>query len=113
MGEESRDIIVAYCGLVCSACGMYLKGKCEGCHSEKPMNRRCKTKACCVEKGYDTCEDCEEFEELRKCRKLNNMISKLFGLVFGINSIGNLTRIREVGLDEFKLENSNLDERYE
>ncbi|MBU4486725.1 MAG: DUF3795 domain-containing protein [Candidatus Delongbacteria bacterium] len=104
MNEESRDVIIAYCGLACSNCGMYLKGKCSGCHSEKPMNRNCKMKACAMEHKYVTCADCIDFENLKDCRKLNNMISKFFGFIFHTDRIGNLDRIREIDFDAFKEE---------
>jgi hypothetical protein len=42
---------------------------------------------------------------LKKCKKLNNIISKIFGLIFRSNRIGKLVRIREIGLNGFKEEN--------
>lgn len=104
MSVEQKDFIVAYCGLACSNCGMYLKGKCAGCHSERPMNRNCKMKACAMEHGYVTCADCGDFDNLNDCRKLNNVISKFFGFVFHTDRIKNLYRIREAGLEVFKAE---------
>ena len=104
MNQEQNDVIVAYCGLVCTYCGMYQKGKCEGCHSDKPMNKNCKMKACAMERGYVTCADCSDFENLKDCRKLNNLVSKFFGFIFHTNRIGNLYRIREIGMDAFKAE---------
>ena len=98
------DVIVAYCGLVCTNCGMYRKGKCLGCHSDRPMNRNCKMKACAMERGYVTCADCTDFDDLARCRKLNNLVSRFFGLVFRTDRIGNLGRIRQVGMEVFKQE---------
>jgi len=37
MSEPDQEVVVAHCGLVCSKCGAFKNGKCEGCHSEKPM----------------------------------------------------------------------------
>jgi len=104
MNIERNDFEVAYCGLACSNCGMYLKGKCQGCHSDKPMNRNCKMKACASERQYTTCADCTEFSNLKVCRKLNNLVANFFGFIFRTNRIGNLIRIRDVGLEEFKEE---------
>ncbi|MDW7680142.1 MAG: hypothetical protein SCK70_06230 [bacterium] len=101
MNLEHNDFKVAYCGLACSNCGMYLKGKCLGCHSDKPMNRNCKMKACASERQYTTCADCTEFSNLKDCRKLNNLVANFFGFIFRTNRIGNLYRIREVGLEAF------------
>lgn len=102
MENDAEDVIVAYCGLVCSECGAYTRGRCQGCHSDKPMYRGCKVKPCAIERNCSTCAACEDFPDLRKCRKLNNVISKVFGFIFRSNRIANLDRIRQIGLDEFK-----------
>lgn len=107
MAEESKEFILAYCGLVCSDCGAYVKGRCKGCHSDKPMNKGCKVKPCAQEKNCTTCAGCGNFENLKECKKLNNWISKIFALIFRSDRIGNLNRIREVSLDKFKEEKQN------
>ncbi len=104
MSEESGEFILAYCGLVCSQCGMYKKQRCGGCFSDKPMAMGCKVKPCAQEAGYGTCAECKEFENLRECKKLNNFISKIFAFIFRSNRIGNLERIREVGVEKFEEE---------
>ena len=104
MTENTDTFVLAHCGLVCSKCGMYVKGKCQGCHGEKPMNVGCKVKGCCRDRQLDTCAGCEEFADLKACRKLNNWISKIFAFIFRSNRIGNLYRIREVGAEEFQKE---------
>lgn len=101
MSEEPKELILARCGLVCSDCGAYRKGKCGGCHCDKPMNAGCKVKPCAQDRNCTTCADCTDFENLKDCKKLNNFISKIFGLIFRSDRIGNLSRIRESGLDEF------------
>jgi len=98
-----NEIIVAYCGLCCTNCGMYIKGKCKGCHSAKPMNRKCKMKACASTRGYSTCAACTDFENFRDCRKLYNLTSRFFGLIFNSDRIGNLNKIKSGGLESFKL----------
>lgn len=95
MGSVGR--IVAYCGLVCSDCGMYKKGRCQGCHSDKPMMKNCTVKKCAAEKHYKNCADCCEFENLADCKKLNNFISKTFAFIFRTDRLGNLNKIREAG----------------
>ncbi len=101
MDTKQQGFIIAYCGLACSNCGMYVKGKCAGCHSEKPMNRNCKMKACASARHYTTCADCTEFANLKDCRKLNNLVANFFGFIFRTNRIGNLNRIRQIGMDVF------------
>ncbi|MDI6786087.1 MAG: DUF3795 domain-containing protein [bacterium] len=102
--KNTQDIIIAYCGLCCSNCGMYKKRKCRGCHSDKPMNRNCKMKACAMERRYATCAECADFQNLKECKKLYNIISRFFGFIFHTDRIGNLNRIRNIGLDKFKEE---------
>ena len=104
MSAAISETTVARCGLVCSTCGAFRRGRCGGCHSDKPMFVCCPVKACAVEKGCATCADCTDFTDLKACRKLNNFISRIFGLIFRSDRIGGLYRIREIGLDAFKSE---------
>ena len=98
------EVIVAYCGLKCSDCGAYKKGRCKGCHSEKPMNKNCKIKVCTIEKNILTCAECTEFTDLKDCKKLNNFISKIFALIFKSDRLGKLNHIKEIGLENYKQE---------
>ena len=107
MTEESNEVIVACCGLVCSQCGAYTKGRCGGCHCDKPMNLHCKVKPCVQERGYTTCAGCVDFKNLKDCKKLNNFISKIFAVVSRSDRLGNLSRIREVGQENFQQENAS------
>ena len=104
MEAASVEKIVAYCGLVCNDCGAFKKNRCGGCYCEKPMNMGCKVKPCAVDRGYGTCAECCDFDEFADCKKLNNFISRIFAFIFKSNRIGNLKRIRQIGLDEFKRE---------
>jgi len=106
MDKVCKEVVIAHCGLICSACGAYLKSKCRGCNSDKPMFRKCPVKKCNLEKGYRTCGDCTEFDDVRRCKKLNNFISKIFGFVFRSDRIAKVERIREVGYDQYSNENS-------
>ena len=107
MSEESKEFVLACCGLVCSDCGMYKKGRCQGCHSDKPMSMNCKVKPCVLERNYTTCADCVDFANLKDCKKLNNFISKIFAFIFRSDRIGNLNQIKQIGLDKFKEEKQN------
>ncbi|MHC4115618.1 MAG: DUF3795 domain-containing protein [Planctomycetota bacterium] len=104
MSENSKEFVLAYCGLVCSQCGMYLKQRCQGCHSDKPMSLNCKVKPCAQERNYSTCAECEDFSNLKDCKKLNNFVSKIFALIFRSDRMGNLNRIREISVDKFREE---------
>lgn len=90
--------LVARCGLYCGACKSYLDGKCKACH-ENSKATWCKVRACCIEKEIKTCADCVEFPDPRACRKFNNVMSKLFGLVFRSDRAACIAQIRKLGLD--------------
>ena len=110
MSSRTQEVIIAYCGLCCSNCGAYRKGKCQGCHSDRPMNRNCKTKACAKARGYATCAECTDFQDLTECRRLHNLVSRFFGLLFRTDRMANLARIRAVGLERFR-EEKRMDDR--
>ncbi|MFC1734521.1 DUF3795 domain-containing protein [Candidatus Hydrogenedentota bacterium] len=107
MSVSADGPIIAYCGLVCSECGALRKGKCEGCHSDKRMFPKCPVRKCAMEHNFTTCADCDDFGDLKKCKKLHNMISIIVGFLFRTNRIGNLDRIREIGLEKFVEEHSS------
>lgn len=55
----TKNLIIANCGLICSKCGTYVKGKCQGCQSDKPMFSGCPVKKCCSTNLLKTCADCK------------------------------------------------------
>jgi hypothetical protein len=89
--------LVAYCGLFCGACGAYLKGRCPGC-TENVKATWCKVRTCCMEAGHASCADCRKFAEAMDCRKFNNLISKIFGLLFRSDRGACVRQIKAVGL---------------
>jgi hypothetical protein len=96
----SKPELVAYCGLYCGACRRYLREKCPGCHDNAGATW-CKVRLCCLENGYASCADCREFENPRECRKFNNLIAKMFGLLFRSNRAACIAQIREVGIQGY------------
>lgn len=91
--------LVAYCGLYCGACRSCLAGKCNnGCH-ENSKASWCKVRSCCMERQIKSCAECAEFADPRACRKFNNLISKLFGLLFKSDHAACIAQIKQLGLD--------------
>jgi hypothetical protein len=90
--------LVAYCGLYCGACGSYRKGRCPGCHENRKATW-CKIRTCCMAGQYASCADCGKFQDPNDCTKFNNMISKLFGLVFRSDRAACIRQIRKVGIE--------------
>ena len=92
--------LIAYCGLYCGACKRYLKGGCPGCLNNERASW-CKVRACCMEHQYATCADCQIVEHIADCQKLNNLIAKLFALVFRSDRPACIRLISEKGLDNY------------
>ena len=92
--------LVAHCGLYCGACRAYLKERCPGCH-ENVRATWCKIRSCCAEHDYATCADCEDFPDPNDCRKFNNIVAKVFGLLFRSNRAACIQLIKDEGYDAF------------
>jgi hypothetical protein len=89
--------LVAYCGLYCGACRAHLAGRCPGCHQNEKATW-CKIRTCCQENGYTTCADCLEHQDPNQCRRFNNLIAKIFGLVFRSDRAACVSQIRALGV---------------
>ena len=90
--------LVAYCGLYCGACGAYRRGRCPGCH-ENQKATWCKVRSCCMANGYSSCAACKTPADPRDCKKYNNLIAKLFGLIFRSDRRKCILQIREIGIE--------------
>ncbi len=64
----------------------------------------CKIRTCCIENSYTSCVDCQIIEDLKDCKKFNNVISKLFALVFRSDRFACIALINEKGNDEYAKE---------
>jgi hypothetical protein len=95
--------VIAACGLFCTNCGAFKKGKCKGC-KVAPMFKSCPIRACCGDKGIANCSACADFtspRDYRECGKLHNWISRFFGLILRSDRIGALTLLRDEGEDAY------------
>lgn len=92
--------LVAHCGLYCGACPRLLKGACPGC-AENDKATWCGVRNCCRANGHPTCADCREFADVMACKKFNNLISRIFGLVFRSDRRACVEMIRERGVEGF------------
>jgi hypothetical protein len=89
--------LVAYCGLYCGACAAYRRGRCSGCH-ENHNATWCKVRTCCRAQSYSSCADCRTPADPIDCKKFNNLVSKIFGLLFRSDRRACILQIREDGL---------------
>lgn len=88
--------MVAYCGLYCGCCGARVKGRCPGCHGNQKA-AWCKVRACCMERGYQSCADCVDHAGPRTCKKFNNFISKVIGFVLRSDRAACVAQIKKLG----------------
>lgn len=95
--------LVAYCGLYCGACRAYRVGRCPGCH-ENAKAGWCKVRTCCTDNRWSTCAECTKHADVQECRWYNNLIARLFGLIFRSNRRACIARIKEIGLEPFAAE---------
>lgn len=82
--------LIAYCGLFCSNCKQYKKGKCPGC-KENDKFTWCKIRSCCMEKKYKSCADCIDFENPKEYKKYNNFMVKIMGIFFKVKKWNTVT----------------------
>ena len=83
MIKEDKGL-VAYCGIYCGSCKKYISNKCLGC-SKNEKASWCKIRSCCIENKYSSCADCKEFNTPDECKKFNNLMAKLFSVLFNSN----------------------------
>ncbi len=93
---------IAACGLFCGTCRKFRKGSCPGCHANEKASW-CEVRSCCREHGWQSCAECT-LMPLEACGKFNNIIAKVFGLVFRSDRRGCIERIRETGYEAFAAE---------
>lgn len=98
MKQVTKDAaLVAFCGLYCGACRAYLSERCPGC-KKNTKAAWCKIRTCCIGSKYATCADCVDFSEVNDCKKFNNVISKIFALIFRSNRKACIEQIRAKGI---------------
>lgn len=97
---QVKPEIISFCGLYCTGCRSYIKGKCPGCEGNIKATW-CKIRTCCMDKGIKSCADCKEFADPMKCKKFNNFVSKVFALVFRSDRAASIEMIKKVGYEGY------------
>lgn len=97
--------LVAYCGLYCGACDKFRRDKCKGCH-ENNKAAWCKIRTCCIQNNYLSCADCSTHQDPQQCKLFNNLISKIFSLIFKSDRKSCIEQIRRNGIDSHASEMS-------
>ena len=102
MATDTAVNLLSFCGLYCGNCslhvrGMPLLGRCVGCLENDGLPN-CKIRECCMAKGYRTCAECHTLDDGRLLHSLTHKVSRI---VFGSDKLGNLAKIRDVGVEAF------------
>jgi hypothetical protein len=101
--REGNPYLVAFCGLYCGECGQYKRDKCPGC-AENVKAGWCKIRTCCQENGYATCAACTQFGDVHDCKKFDNVMARMFALIFRSDRPADIARIKEIGVDAYAAE---------
>lgn len=94
--KTASQELVAFCGLYCGECGRYKNKKCPGC-KDNVKAAWCQIRKCCLENGRLSCAECSVHANPSECKKFNNLISKLFGFIFGSDRQASIDMIKEKG----------------
>jgi hypothetical protein len=100
------DAHIAPCGLFCTECGKFKRGRCKGCQVEAGFSR-CPVRRCCVERQIATCAECADFKaprDYRECRKVHNPISRVIGFFTGSSRPDALALLRNKGREAYLAE---------
>lgn len=94
--------LLSFCGLYCANCSGYagrmpLMGKCADCLDGGGLPN-CKIRDCCSARGYRTCAECDTLDD---CKVLRSLAHKVSRIIFGSDKLGNLAKIRDVGVEAF------------
>lgn len=58
---RSKEICYSKCGLNCGLCLQYQENRCEGCFSNKKINKECKIFHCPHSRIEDRCNYCDKY----------------------------------------------------
>jgi hypothetical protein len=92
--------LIAACGLYCGACKKYLAGSCPGCAGNDKATW-CNVRTCTREHGWASCAECTEHADPATCKTHDNVIARLFGLVFDSNRRACVLELRARGPEGF------------
>ena len=97
--------MIAPCGMNCGICIGYMreKRKCPGCRGLDELKprycRNCKMVTCGKNETSGFCYECDEFP----CKSLK-ALDKRYRTKYGMSMIENLDRIKEIGVDQFAVD---------
>ena len=103
ISSPQSDLHIAPCGLFCTHCGKFKRGRCKGCQIE-PGFTRCPVRRCCVERRITTCAECPDFpapRDYRECPKVNNFIARAISLFTGSDRPAALALLRDRSREQY------------
>jgi len=103
LSNPPREEHIAACGLFCSQCGRFAKGKCQGCQVQ-PAFSSCPVRSCCESKAITTCAECTDFASPRdyhECPKVWSFIPRVIAFFTGSDRPGALAMLRDQGKEAY------------
>ncbi len=103
ISNPPADAHIAPCGLFCTDCGAFKKGRCKGCQIQAGSSK-CPVRRCVVAKGISLCSECDEFRaprSFRECRKVNSFVARVISLFTGSDRPGALAVLRDEGKEAY------------
>ena len=92
---------IGMCGVDCALTSCFRSGRCHGCHSEDPNQKRtskwkCRIRTCVIGKGLNHCGECGEFPCL-----IRKSLDKRYLGTYRINLQDNIRLLTELGPEEW------------
>jgi len=103
LSSPPADAHIAPCGLFCTNCKKFKRGKCQGCQVQAGF-AQCPVRNCCEEKGIATCASCGDFAAphgYRECKKVFNPIARVISFFTGSDRPAALAMLRDSGVDGY------------
>jgi hypothetical protein len=103
LSSPPDDSHIGACGLFCTNCGKFKRGRCQGCQLQSG-SWRCPVRLCCAGRKITTCARCFDFESPRdysECPKLNTFMARTASLFTGVNRLLALDLLRDRGPERY------------
>jgi hypothetical protein len=100
---ELNENLVAYCGLYCGACPIYLKGKCKSCKDPNSdvHYKSCKVRPCCTKNEYSTCAECNKYQSIDYCKDYNPLFLRFSQFLTQTSRKKGIEKIKNDGAKAF------------
>ncbi|WP_458453996.1 DUF3795 domain-containing protein [Methanobrevibacter sp.] len=97
---KRNGLLFSLCGLNCSLCPMFIRGRCSGCREGSTCYMICEFAPCSIEHGnIDYCFECEEYP----CKKYEG-IDLHDSLISHRNQLKDMEKAKAMGIENYRAE---------